>query len=512
MKNFKILLINFIFIVGKTVLFSQTAPTIEWQKSFGGSDYENAYSIKQTSDGGFIVSGSTESNDGDVSNNHGGMDCWVLKLDGLGSLMWQKTFGGSSDEKAYDIIETTDGGYIFIGRTFSNDNDVNGNHGNEDFWLVKLDNSGSISWQKTLGGSEGDYSASINQTDDNGFIVLGSSGSNDGDVNDHIGSLDYWLVKLDILGNISWGKSYGSAGVDGAECLQQTSDGGFIISGTTFGNDGDVSGNHGWYDGWIAKLNNMGDITWKKCLGGSDYDFIKSVQQTADGGYIVGAYTNSTDGDVNGNHGSNEDYLVIKLDDHGNIVWQKCYGGSSFERLTSIRQTSEGGYIISGESNSNNDGDVSGNLGNGYDFWIVKINELGEMEWQKSLGGSNSWETAYSIEQTGDGGFIVAGSSASQDGDVTGNHGLSDFWLVKLESTSAQISNKSSLNNVNLFPNPISDTVTITGPKIELVELFDGVGKLILSTNEAKMNLSILHSGIYYVSVNKSTQIKIIKE
>jgi len=330
-------------------------------------------SIQQTSDGGYIVAGQTQSDDGDVSGYHGEGDAWVVKLNSTGSIEWQKCLGGTSGEGAYCIQQTEEGGYILAGPTTSNDGDVIGNNGSKDFWVVKINNIGSIEWQKCLGGTMDEYPNSI----------------------------------------------------------QQTSDGGYIVAGQTQSDDGDVSGNHGDWDMWIVKLNNTGDITWQKCLGGTEHERANNIQQTTDGGYIIAGHALSNDGDVSGNHGET-DYWIVKIDDLGDNEWQKCLGGTSYESAESIQQTSDGGYIIVGSTDSD-DGDVSGN--NGFsDYWVVKINNLGDIEWQKCLGGTGQ-ERARAIQQTTDEGHIIAGYTDSNDGDVNGNNGASDFWVVKLNNT-----------------------------------------------------------------------------
>ena len=343
-------------------------------------------------------------------------------------IAWQKSFGGSGSDYAQSIQQTTDGGYIVAGWSTSIGGDVTGNNGGVDYWIVKLDANGNITWQKSLGGTGGDHAYSIQQTTDGGYIVAGNSTSNDGDVTGFIGSWDYWIVKLDANGNITWQKSLGGSNGDEAYSIQQTTDGGYIVAGWSLSNDGNVTGNNGSSDYWIVKLDATGNITWQKSLGGSGVDFAYSIQQTTDGGYIVAGYSNSNNGDVTGNNGSN-DFWIVKLDTTGNITWQKSFGGSGNETAWSIHQTIEGGYIVAGWSLSN-DGNVTGNNGSS-DCWIVKLDASGNIISQKSLGGSNV-DAAYSIHQTTDGGYIVAGWSDSNDGDVTVNNGNADFWIVKL--------------------------------------------------------------------------------
>ena len=442
-----------------TGVFAQTAPAIQWQKCLGGIYDDQGLSFQQTADGGYIIAGTSISNDGDVSGNHinqyntaGSYDYWIVKLGASQNIQWQKSLGGSNTEVAWSVQQTADGGYVVAGYSDSNDGDVTGWHGFAyDDWIVKLDASGNIQWQKILGGTNGDNAFSLQQTADGGYIVAGGSSSNDGDVSGnhpdafHDNSNDAWVVKLDASGNIQWQKSLGGSGNDNAQSICQTVDGGYIVAGYSTSDDGDVSGNHNNIndavgDAWVVKLEASGNIVWQKCLGGSANDFAKSIRQTADGGYIVAGGTTSNDGDVSNYHGAYAnvgDAWVVKLDASGNIQWQKCLGGTYDEVANSIQQTADGGFIVAGFSNSN-DGDVSGRHGYYNDAWVVKLTITGEMEWQKCLGGTYD-EGASSIQQTADGGYIVAGSSDSNnDGDVSGNHGYpfgtSDYWIVKLDA------------------------------------------------------------------------------
>jgi len=403
-------------------------PGTKWQKCLGGSRRDGAFCVQQTSDGGYIVAGAADSNDGDVSGNHGSFDYWLVKLDSAGDMQWQRCLGGSGLDYAQSVQQTSDGGYIVAGYTSSNDGDVSGNHDYEDGWLVKIDNAGTMQWQRCLGGSGNDYAQSVQQTSDGGYIVAGYTNSNDGDVISNHGSLDYWLVKLDSAGTMQWQKCLGGSGWDEANSVQQTSDGGYIVAGYTDSNDGDVSGNHGGYDCWLTKLDRAGTMQWQKCLGGSGRDIARSILETSDGGCIVAGYTNSIDGDVGGNHGNNDCWLV-KLDRAGKLQWQKCLGGSGWDEANSVQETSDGGYIVAGYTDSS-DGDVSGNHGC-YDYWLVRLDRSGELQWQKCLGGSGLDE-ANSVQETSDGGYIVAGTTFSSDGDVSGKHGGNDYWIVDM--------------------------------------------------------------------------------
>ncbi len=491
------------------VTVSSAAPSIEWQKSLGGTSSDDAYSIQQTSDGGYIVAGISHSNDGDVTGNHGGLDYWVIKLDANGNIIWQKCLGGTTQDEAYSIQQTSDGGYIVAGRSKSTDGDVTGNHGGLDYWVIKLDANGNIIWQKCLGGTEDDFVNSIQQTSDGGYIVAGFSESNDGDVtgnhkkyeNYYFYYYDYWVVKLDANGNIIWQKSLGGTHYDYAQSIQQTSDGGYIVAGKSLSNDGDVTGNHGGWayddywvgDYWVVKLDTSGDIIWQKCLGGTEDEWAYSIQQTSDGGYIVAGCSLSTDGDVTGNHGG-LDYWVIKLDANGNIIWQKSLGGTSWDTAYSIQQTSDGGYIVAGGSHST-DGDVTGNHG-GSDYWVIKLDANGNIIWQKSLGGTTS-DYAESIQQTSDGGYIVAGYSGSTDGDVTGNHGGRDYWIVKLSSdngrpTLTSLTPSSITAGSYDFLLEVSGTSFVNGAKV----LWDGSERPTVFVSTTKLNATIFKEDV----------------
>lgn len=461
--------INFIYRVSFALLvtlqaFSAVAqvPVIQWQKSLGGSADDYANSVHQTADGGYIVAGYTSSNDGDVTGNHGGTDMWVVKLDNAGNVQWQKTLGGSGNDVAKYVQQTTDAGYIVAGKTYSNDGDVTGNHGNADAWVVKLDNAGNIQWQKTLGGNNNDVANSVQQLPDGGYILgCGTVSENNGDIIGSHGAGECWVVKISSTGNLEWSLCLGGLSYEYAHQVTQTSDGGFVMGGITMSLDGDVTGYQGGGDYWVVKLNNIQELQWQKTLGGTGTDVLTSVIQTTDGGYITAGHVLSQDGDILGSgfHGTFfNDYWVVKLNSAGAIQWKKALGGTGNDWAQSIQQTVDGGYIVFGFTTSNDD-DVSGN--NGYlDYWMVKLNSSGAIEWQKALGGTgqegaNSIEFqadgAHSVQQTTDSGYIVAGYSKSNDGDVSGNHGNFDYWVVKLGNCTLPQPTFSNTNSGNIW-------------------------------------------------------------
>jgi len=384
MKFFlKILFIFSLFVIFVCPNFAQT-----WFRHYGGTSDDYGKSIQQTSDGGYIVAGETE------SFTYGNADFAIYKLNSSGNKVWFKHYGGSDWEEAFSIQQTSDGGYIVAGYTGSY------TYGYDDFAIYKLNSSGNKTWFKHYGGTDFDSARSIQQTSDGGYIVAGDTTSYT-----H-GGYDFAIYKLNSSGNKVWFKHYGGSQDDHGHSIQQTSDGGYIVGGRT------ESFTYGGMDFAIYKLNSNGNKIWFKHYGGMSNEWGRSIQQTSDGGYIVAGYTESY---TYGNY----DFAVYKLNSSGNKVWFKHYGGTSHDHSWSIQQTSDGGYVVAGESYS-----YSYGL---YDFAIYKLNSLGNKIWFKHYGGT-AWEVATSIQQTTDGGYVVTGRTDSY------THGGTDIGIYKLDS------------------------------------------------------------------------------
>jgi len=360
------------------------AQEIEWQNTIGGNYYDQLNSIQQTSDGGYILGGWSDSNiSGDkTEDSQGNYDYWVVKLDAAGNIQWQNTIGGGSYDYLTSIQQTTDGGYILGGMSQS---DVSGDkteicQGDFDYWVVKLDASGNIQWQNTIGGNSWDELESLEQTTDGGYILGGYSYSDiSGDKTENCqGNHDYWVVKLDASGNIQWQNTIGGNLDDLLYSVQQTSDGGYILGGASFsGFSGDkTESSQGYFDYWVVKLYTTGNIQWQNTIGGGSLDHLNSIQQTSDGGYILGGVSISDiSGDKTENSQGANDYWVVKLDASGNIQWQNIIGGNSGDYLTSIQQTTDGKYILGGYSESNISGDKTESSQGNFDYWVVKLTD-----------------------------------------------------------------------------------------------------------------------------------------
>jgi hypothetical protein len=345
----------------------------EWKKALGGTKNEFIYAVVNTIDGGYIAAGMTESSNGNVSGNHGGKDAWVVKISSNGAIQWQKCLGGSGWDEAWDIKQTTDSGYIIAGRTNSTDGDVTGSNGGLDYWVVKLAEDGSIVWQRNYGGTSEDNGYAVIETTDGGYLVVGEAFSVNGDVTNSRGNGDYWVIKLSSNGDLIWEKALGGSYLDRANDVVETPDGGYMIAGSVSSVDGDITNAPGGYDIWLVKLDPSGLLEWEKPYGGTNDDRCNSIRPTASGGYVLGGFTSSNDGDVQSNDGIQE-LWVLEIDDQGHILWEITAGGSLGERAFFATQTLDGGYFVAGASNST-DGDVTGHHGpEGYfDWWAIKL-------------------------------------------------------------------------------------------------------------------------------------------
>jgi hypothetical protein len=341
----------------------QVDVAVSWIRVFSGTKYKDGKSVQQTTDGGYIVAGRANSK------------LWLLKTDSCGSLVWEKTFGPPEGASGVSVQQTSDGGYVVAGTTASVGTAL-------DFWLVKTDAAGNMAWSKTFGGTEDEQAVSVQQTSDGGYVVTGHTQSYGS------GDFDIWLVKTDVSGNKVWDKTFGGANIDQGKSVQQTSDGGYIIVGFTCTYEVNSS------DVRLFKTDSAGNTVWDKTFGGGTvWDEGNSVQQTTEGGYIIGGSTGAG-------------VWLVKTDASGNKVWDKTLGGQMFGgQGNSVRQTAEGGYIVAGYVHAQ---DMS------LEFALLRTDASGNMIWNKTFGTPNL-EAGASVRQTSDGGFIMTGDSHPND-------------------------------------------------------------------------------------------------
>ena len=399
---------------------------MEWQTSWGGNSWEKFSDILQTQDGGFIVYGSSESTDIEGLPNKGWSDAIIVKYDKDGNLLWQKSWGGNEEESFYDILQTQDGGFVVCAYSLSTDIVGLPNKGESDAIIVKYDKDGNLLWQNSWGGNDGEGFFDILQTQDGGFIVSGYSYSTDIEGLPNKGGEDAIIVKYDKDGNLLWQKSWGGNLRDGFSEILQTQDGGFIVSGYSQSTDIEELPNKGESDAIIIKYDKDGNVLWQKSWGGKSWEKFYDILETQEGGFVVCAYSLSTDIEGIENKGY-EDAIIVKYDKDGNMLWQKSWGGNGDDDFNGILQTQDGGFIVCAYSLSTN---IEGIENKGYeDAIIVKYDKDGNMLWQNSWGGNNEEEFT-GILQTQDGGYIVYGASGSTD--IEGK-GSGDAIIVKYD-------------------------------------------------------------------------------
>jgi hypothetical protein len=445
--------------------------------------------------------------------------------------MWTKTFGNSGViDRGRSVQQTNDGGYIITGIT-----EFRGNN-NEDVWLIKTNTIGDTMWTRIFGGSLPDGGSSVLQTADGGYIITGytfSFGS---------GSVDLWLIKTNAHGDTMWTKTFGGSRDDRGNSVDTTLDGGYIIAGKTIRSD------PGFTKAWLIKTDSDGDTLWTKTFGDSSSLEGTSVQHTNDGGYIivgsnrtvVGGKQKKQNSDImlESTQNSNDCILLIKTDSYGNTLWTKTINGINRSWANSIRQTSDGGYILTGITNFHYHWPPGYNAG---DMWLIKTDIHGNKLWMKNYGDSLMWEEGYSVQQTTDGGYIVAGTNlikTNTNGDIlwtkayegnsvqqTNDYGYIivgtrydpgfDVMLIKIapDLTSIIDNPKTTLNDYHLeqnYPNPFNPSTTIefSVPKPEKlkIEIYNLLGQNIetllnkpipAGSHEVEFNARDLPSGVY---------------
>jgi hypothetical protein len=452
----------FFLVLLKTILYAQ-APDILWAKTFGGNEQDWGYSVQQTTDGGYIITGYTE------SFGAGGRDAWLIKTDANGDTLWTKTFGrggGSDSDWGRSVQQTSDSGYIITGGTNSF------GAGYDDVWLIKTDVYGDTLYTKTFGTSSDDGGASVQQTTDGGSIITGYTESFDA----------LWLIKTNANGDTLWTKTFGGSSTEWGESVQQTTDGGYIIAGSTW------SFGVGYTDIWLIKTDSNGDTLWNKTFGDSRRDYGTSVQQTTDGGYIIAG---STDRDNPIPHAPDDTYpWLIKTDSNGNTLWTKIY--QEKEGIAgSVQQTSDNGYIVSVSTG-----------------WLIKTDVNGDTMWTKTFGEAGLTSSV----QTTDGGYIITG--------YTEGPGFPDVLLIKVapDITSIDENPHASINDYQLqqnYPNPFNPTTTISFdlPRASnvLLQVYNIRGQLIetlvnehknVGTHSVLWNAKGISSGVYFYKLS----------
>ena len=441
--NFSLLILYFVslstlHLTLPSILYAG-APDTLWTKTYGTDSHEEGWSLQQTSDGGFIIGGWKK------PLGAGDEDVYLIRTNSNGDTLWTKTYGGNNEQYCSSIQQTSDGGFIIVGRT--------GSTKTSDVHLIRANSNGDTLWTRTYGRSEYDVGSSVQQTSDGGFIIAGSAR-----INDVSSPSDVYLIRASSNGDTIWTKTYGGTDFDCGNSIQQTDDGGFIIGGST------SSFGEGLMDAYLLRIDSKGDTLWTKTYGGVSADECQEVQQTNDGGFVMGGWTNSFG---SGGH----DFYLVRTDSNGDTLWTKTYGGTSDESGFSVQQTSDGGFIIGGITNSFGAGEN--------DIYLIRTNSNGDTLWTKTYGGIN-YDNGYSVQQTSDGGFIVTGWTESFGA------GIGDVYLIRLDKETVGIQEESPNNFIN--PNGfivshdhanISIRYTLTYSTSVKLEAYDTQGKLV---------------------------------
>ncbi|WP_298505381.1 hypothetical protein [uncultured Maribacter sp.] len=412
---------------------------VDWVKNYGGSGEETAQSIIKTFDGGYAVLGFSNSIDGDLEGKTLEVnDYWLLKLDELGNKQWSKTYGGSKDDKGQSVKQTKDGGFVLTGYAMSNDGDGSNNEGFHDNWIVKIDANGTLEWEKSYGFSGHDHSYDILETQDGGFFFVGfldiTLARSDG-YTDKSNSLtrhgvgEFWGTKIDALGNIEWRRYFGGTNNDRAHAVVQSNDGGFVMAGFSESTDFDITNSNGGYDFWVLKINSSGELLWQNSFGGSGIEIAYDIAKTTDNAYVITGNTFSTDGDVSINSGESDVWL-IKVSDTGELIWEKTFGGASFDAARGVTTDSNGGFIIVGNTKSANP-DASLNAGQN-DIWLIKTDAQGKLTWQNSFGGVNI-DFGFDVVENTDKSIVLVGETLSSDFLTSQSNGKTDVVIIKIK-------------------------------------------------------------------------------
>jgi hypothetical protein len=421
-----------------------------WSKTYGGTLDDKVSSAVATPDGGMLVLGYTDSNDGDILKTHAMKDIWLSKMDANGNLMWSKTIGGSDDDFGTSIIATADGHYVIAGYSGSNDGDVPDNLGMHDFYVSKIDGQGNSIWTKNYGFMSHDHAHKIIQTKDGGYFITGyadysgidgSGGTgNNGEGHDMRGSAaaagvlhgvgEFFGIKLTGTGEFSWYRYFGGTMNDRVNDVVEANDGGIVLLGYSESADFDITNNKGSYDYWVVKLHQDGGLHWKENYGGSGIDQAFGIAKSDNNSYVIVGRSNSMDGQVSRPLG-NFDAWVIHINDHGELLWEKSFGGVEFDVASSIKKLKSGNFAVVGNTRSEIPGTTSKGAN---DYWVFEIDNYPNtaLHWQRTFGGS-SLDLAVDCVQTDNNELVIIGESQSGDHDVPSNKGSNDLWMVKLK-------------------------------------------------------------------------------
>jgi len=451
---------DLIILLSAVCLTSIASAQTSWWRTYGGAGTDYGNSVQQTSDGGYMIAGATWSFGADSGA------FYLIKTNAHGNMLWSRMYVGPGYCAGLSGQQTSDGGYVITGYVEYSKSEF------KDVYLVKTSASGDTLWTRTYGGYVDDWGNSVQQTVDGGYVIAGYTCSYDA------GGGDFYVIRTNSQGDTLWTRSYGGTDYDEASSIRQTTDGGYVITGTT------NSFGAGYSDIYVVKTNVSGETLWTRTYGGTSNDCGCSVQQTTDGGYIIVGFTASF------GSGVYDHVFLIKTDAQGDTLWTRTYGGPLYDAGNSVQQTTDGGYIVAGYAYSS--------LGQGHDVYLIKTNSQGDTLWTRTYGGTG-YDEARSVQQTLDGGYIVSGTyeDSAPDGD--------DVYLIKTDSLGnvgvAEPLTGHALRPTHFLvrPNPFTSFARVPGHETELFTLSDVTGRQVAVCNGDRIGAG-LRPGVYFLS------------
>ncbi len=521
---------------------AQNSFSKQWDKRFGGTKNDFLETFIKVSSGGYLAGGYSNSQlSGDKTQNchSNSEDYWIVRIDDSGNKVWDKSFGSSSPDVLFRALETEDRGFIlagFSGGGISGDK-TEPSRGAEDFWIVRIDSIGNKLWDRRYGGSGIEYLLALDYCEDKGFIMGGFSSSGvSGDKtqanHDPTGFYyDYWIIKVDSLGNKQWDKSFGGEDDDVLRSIIKTKDHGYLLCGAT---DSDSTGDmtqksRGYRDFWIVKVDSTGNKQWDKRYGGDDGDDLFSAKELSDGYILAGSSSSFMSGDKTNNYGG---YWFVRVDATGNILWDKSCADLTGAQLKEVYLTGDNGFLLSGSSGSPIYGDKSEDSQGQDQLWVVKVDSFGTKEWDKTIFTNRSTkglslplsEHCYIAATATTAGIL--GYKIEPNWDATLN--TYDYWLIEFCMDPVGFEDLRDEIRITTYPNPFSSEVSINIQKKSNLQqasflIINSVGQVLYKQQERSLNsnytknldLSYMPSGVYFLEVILDTERvvrRIIKE
>lgn len=504
--------------------------------TFGGSGGEGNSFILPAADSGYYLIGNSSSTDIETINKVDNI--YMYKLNSGLEVEWIKAYGGSEYDRVTSVIQSKNNKIVLVGDSKSSDGDIEKNIEYHDIFLMQINSKGEVEWSKSYGGSGGDYSSTGSQTNDGGFVITGTTNSNDITEEPHLGNDDIFVLKVDSLGEQKWVKKFGTLKTDRGTFITQAENGDYLLGAYSEGSFDSIN-NFGMNDAWIFRLDSLGEILWTRNYGGKSHDIFKSIISDSNGGFIIVGNSNSDVSDQYiKRHGSS--IWVLNIDSAGEVNWSKTFGGSQEDYGVSIINTNNNDFLIVGFITTA-DGNIRYNIRDG-DYYVMCIDSKGALKWVKAFGGTNIDEPT-SICKSEDGSFVLSGVTLSNDVDLTSDvDGITDFWVVKFDGESNIIQTDTSdayftivdptqtntevgkTDESTVSPNPTNGIVNInvdcnsnfmsySVTNLEGVEIINRQN--IDNKNSIKLNLADYPSGIYFVTTvcgSENNTYKIIKQ